>query len=115
MELTDAQLVLVLVIVPLVCCTAVVVGMLAVSDWRARRRPSTPEAAYADTGMVLRGEQLDVEALRALAAADGAAAGAVRVPGRTRPELQVEIFVQRFQIAVDSNNVMKGAPKEWTP
>jgi len=51
--------------------TVVLLLMLA---WTVRRDPACPDPvdeAYADTGMVLRGELLDVERLRELAAADG--------------------------------------------
>src|SRR5690348_3508587 len=111
MELTETEIVLT-AILALVVCAVVLVGMLAVSDWRARRRPGSI-ASVAEAGLAERPELADdgeavartllaleeVAELRRLARADGGEAAFV-TPGTPRADAFLAVMFPR------------GAPKE---
>lgn len=110
-ELTDTEVVLGAVLA-LVVCAVVFVGMLAVSDWRARRRPDSI-ASVAGAGLAERPELADdgeavartllaleeVAELRRLARADGELAAFV-TPGTPHVDAFLAVMFPR------------GAPKE---
>lgn len=110
MELTDTQVVLTSILA-LVVCAVVFAGMLAVSDWRARRRPADPLAEVVaigqehappdDTAAVARTVLAleEVAELRRLARADGELAAFV-TPGTPHVDAFLAVMFPR------------GAPKE---
>jgi len=99
-ELTDTEVVLAAVLA-LVICAVVFIGMLAVSDWRARRPAADPLAE-----VVAIGQECDPDPV-------GTRLEGLRI-ARLLIEMdrEIEQATAAYRGGVD---ITAGAPKEWTP